>query len=374
MKKLRVLHILPNFGSGGAERMAMHLLLHLDRSRYEVAAVSLFDRQGTDIEAKLEQVGVRVWYLGKHLGFDPRMYGRLGRVLRKFKPDVVHTHRYVLRYLLPWIVGHRARIWVHTVHSVAEKEVDRLGKWVHRIAFRLGVVPVAIAEEVAQSMKRVYGLKSVPLIPNGIPLSQYALNEEARRAWRAQEGYGEADLLFVSIARLSSQKDPFSLIQAFAMSASHASGLRLLLVGDGPLRSELETKVRKMGLEGQVRFLGVRTDVPAILAAADVFVLSSLWEGNPLSVMEAMATGKPVIATAVGGVPELVEDGVSGILVPPQKPEALAEAMIRLAQHPALRQKMGEAARQRALERFGVDRMAREYERLYLRLLERRDG
>jgi glycosyltransferase involved in cell wall biosynthesis len=115
-------------------------------------------------------------------------------------------------------------------------------------------------------------------------------------------------------------------------------------------------------------------DVPAILAAADVFVLSSLWEGNPLSIMEAMAAGKPVIATAVGGVPELVEDGVSGILVPPRTPDALAEAMILLAREAVLRRKMGEVARQRALERFGVDRMAREYERLYLKLLQRRSG
>jgi glycosyltransferase involved in cell wall biosynthesis len=372
--RVRVLHVLPNFGLGGAERMAMHLLLHLDRSRYEVAAVSLYDPQGTDIEAQLEQAGVKVWFLGKRLGFDPRMYGRLGRVIGEFKPDVVHTHLYVIRYLLPWILGHGTRVWVHTVHTVAEKEVDRVGQWVHRLAFRMGVVPVAIAEEVAQSIKRVYGLTSVPLIPNGIPLSLYTLNEEASRAWRSQEGYREDELLFVSVARLSPQKDPLGLLRAFAIAASHVSGLRLLLVGDGPLRSEVEDQVRRMGLDEQVRFLGVRMDVPAILATADVFVLSSHWEGNPLSIMEAMAAGKPVIATAVGGVPELVENGVSGILVPPRTPDALAEAMILLAREAVLRRKMGEVARQRALERFGVDRMAREYERLYLKLLKRRSG
>ena len=370
LKKLRVLHVIPNFGPGGAERIAMHLLLHLDRSRYEVAAVSLYDRQGTDIEAILDQAGIRVWYLGKHLGFDPRMFWRLGGVLREFMPNVVHTHLYVLRYLLPWIARPRAWVWVHTVHNVAEKEVDWIGKWVHRLAFRLGVVPVAVAEEVAQSLKRVYKLASVPLIPNGIPVARYALGEEARRAWRAQEGYEEADIIFVSIARLSPQKDPLSLIRAFAAAASCAHGLHLLLVGDGPLRPELEAQVKALGLKQRVCFLGVRTDIPEILAAADVFVLSSRWEGNPLSVMEAMAAGKPVVATAVGGVPELVEDGVSGILVPPQSPEALAEAMIRLAQDPALRQRMGQAARERAQERFSVERMAREYEQLYAKLLE----
>lgn len=229
--RARILHVLPNFGLGGAERMAMHLLLHLDRSRYEVAAVSLYGRQGTDIEAKLEWAKVPVWYLGKRPGFDPRMYGRLGSVLREFKPDAVHTHRYVLRYLLPWIGMRRPRIWVHTVHNVAEREVDWVGKWVHSLAFRLGVVPVAIAEEVARSIVRVYNVKSVPLIPNGIPLADYALNDEVRRRWRTQEGYEETDLLFVSVARLSPQKDPFSLISAFARAASHIPSLHLLLVG-----------------------------------------------------------------------------------------------------------------------------------------------
>jgi len=354
--------------------MAMHLLLHLDRSRYEVAAVSLYGRQGTDIEAKLERAKVPVWYLGKRPGFDPRMYGRLGSVLREFRPDAIHTHRYVLRYLLPWVAMRRPRIWVHTVHNVAEREVDWVGKWVHRLAFRLGVVPVAIAQEVAHSIVRVYSLKNAPLIPNGIPLADYALSDEVRRRWRTQEGYEETDMLFVSVARLSPQKDPFSLISAFAGAASHTPALHLLLVGEGPLRSDLEAWVREMGLGERVRFLGMRTDVPAILTAADVFVLSSLWEGNPLSVMEAMAAGKPVIASAVGGVPELVEDGVSGILVPPHKPEVLGRAMMRLARDPALRQRMGEAAQKRALEHFGVDRMAREYAHLYESLLEGQDG
>ena len=370
--RARILHVLPNFGPGGAERMAMHLLLHLDRSRYEVAAVSLYGRQGTDIEAKLERAKVPVWYLGKRLGFDLRMYGRLGKVLKEFNPDVIHTHLSVLRHLFLWVGMQRPQIWVHTVHNVAEREVDWVGKWVHRLAFRLGVVPVAIAEEVAHSIVRVYNIKNVPVIPNGIPLADYALSEEVRQRWRTQEGYEEADLLFVSVARLSPQKDPFSLISAFARAASHTPSLHLLLVGEGPLRSDLEAWVREMGLGERVRFLGMRTDVPAILTAADVFVLSSLWEGNPLSVMEAMAAGKPVIASAVGGVPELVEDGVSGILVPPHKPEVLGRAMMRLAEDPALRQKMGKAAQERALERFGVDRMAREYERLYRILLGRR--
>ncbi len=145
--------------------------------------------------------------------------------------------------------------------------------------------------------------------------------------------------------------------------------MELWLVGDGPLRPVVEKTVVEMGLEGRVLFLGVRNDVPKLLAASDVLVLSSEYEGVPLTVLEAMAAGKPVIATAVGGVPELVEDGVTGILVPPRNPEALAQGILRLAKDADLRQRMGKAAQQWALERFDIARTAREYEALYLRLL-----
>jgi len=228
---------------------------------------------------------------------------------------------------------------------------------------------VAIAEEVARSLERVYGLRNLPLIPNGIPVANYALGEEVRKAWRRREGYEDSTVLFVSVARLSPQKDHVSLIQAFSIAASRNGHLRLLLAGDGPLRLEVEARVKALGLEGKVRFLGVRADVPEILAAADVFVLSSRWEGNPLSVMEAMAAGKPVIATAVGGVPELVQDGVSGVLVPPENVEALADAMLKLAGDAALRTRSGQAAFRRAKERFDVSVMVEGYGTLYERLL-----
>lgn len=375
MKK-KVLNILPSFFPGGAERLTTHLLLRLNRSRYEVAAASLFGRQGTDMEAMLDQAGVRVWFLGKRRGFDPKMYWRLSRVFREFQPDIVHTHMIVLRYLLHLLLGGRERVWVHTVHNIDDKEMGRRGRPVYRAAFRisalLGMVPVALAEEVARSVKRIYGLKDVPIIPNAIPVDDYARGASVREAWRTREGYGREEVLLVSVARMYPQKDHASLIKAFALVASRDDRLRLLLAGDGPLRPKLEALVRELGLVSRVRFLGVRTDVPEILGAADIFVLSSLWEGNPLAVMEAMAAGRLVIATAVGGVHELIEDGVSGFLIPPGDIDALSKAIWRLAMEPGLRERVGRAASQRARERFDVIAVTREYEALYERLLERR--
>jgi glycosyltransferase involved in cell wall biosynthesis len=362
---IRVLHVLPDLRSAGAERMVANLALSLDRERFEVRVACLYGPSGTDLEGELAHAGIPVLHLGKRPGLDRRMFGEVSRLLGAFRPEVVHTHQYVLRYVLPALVRHRTPIRLHTVHNVAEREVDRVGRLVHRVAFRLGVVPVAIAREVAESLRRVYGLEEAPLIPNGIPVERYARPAIARDEWRAREGFGPDDLLFVCVGRLSLQKNPALLLDAFARGPASDPRSRLLFVGDGELREEMEARASSLGLRERVRVLGVRADVPEVLGAADVFVLPSDWEGNPLSVMEAMAAGRPTICTAVGGVPELVEDGVTGLLVQPGNEEALAAALASLAKDDGARMQMGRNAALRALERFGVETMARSYERLY---------
>jgi glycosyltransferase involved in cell wall biosynthesis len=360
-----VLHILPNFDSGGAERMAVNLMRTLSRDRFEVGAISLFDPAGTELEEVLAQSGIPVWYLGKRRGLDPRMFARIARVLRRFRPHVVHTHRYVLRYALPPVLGCRIPATVHTVHNLAEKEVDRPGQWVHRVAFKCGVTPVAIAEEVYDSLQGLYGVGGLPLIPNGIPMEPYRRPSVAREAWRELEGFSSEDVLFVCVARLSHQKNPVLLLESFARGPASDPGSRLLFVGEGEFRSELEKRVKAMGLQEKVHLLGVRPDVPEILNAADVFVLASDWEGNPLSVMEAMAAGTPVISTAVGGVPELIEDSRSGLLVPKGDAEALSRAMSYLLETPEAREVLGKASVERAVELFDARVMTRAYEELY---------
>lgn len=369
MVAIRILHIIPNFGTGGAERMAVNLICGLAKSGFDVGAVSLFNRVGTDLEAVLDNAGVPVWYLGKRLGFDPRMYIRLNRVLRSFRPEVVHTHRYVLRYVWPLLEYHRVKVKVHTVHNVAEKEVDRFGRWLHLVAFHTGVVPVSIAHAVSVSLRRVYGLLDVPLIPNGIPVEQYASPKVPRADWRRKEGLCDQGVIFVSIGRLAAQKNPSLLVKAFAEGpAAIDSDAQLLFVGEGPLRTELEEQVHAIGLTHRVRFLGLRTDIPDVLAAADVFVSSSDYEGNPLAIMEAMAAGKPIIATAVGGVPELVEHGKNGLLVSSGNVEAMAEAMVGLLRNGSMRVRMGRHGAAKATRLFNVANMVAAYECLYQQL------
>ncbi len=366
MKKVRVLHIVPNFSPGGAERLVVDLMEATDEGRFEVVAVSLYPESGTILEREIKAKGLKVYFLNKHLGLDLRMIPQLYRLFRSFRPDVVHTHLYVLRYtLLPTLLC-RIPVRVHTVHSVAQKEVDRIGKLVHWIAFRLGgVLPVSISQEVANTVRAVYGQDIyTPVIYNGIPTGRFV----SKNGWNGPKKEKEVTLLHVG--RFAPPKNHLLLIEVFAQALKDYPKMRLWLVGDGPLRPEVERVVEKKGLSDKVFFLGIRDDVPKLLAESDVFILPSDWEGVPLTVLEAMAAGKPVIATAVGGVPELVENGVTGILVPPHNSKALAQGILRLAKDPDLRQRMGKAAQERALERFDIARTAREYEALYLKLLQ----
>jgi glycosyltransferase involved in cell wall biosynthesis len=287
-------------------------------------------------------------------------------VIRLFRPHVIHTHRYVLRYAFPLASYRRVPALVHTVHNVAEKELDhRLGLWVHHFAFRHGVLPVAIGPEVASSIRRTYRLSDFPTIPYGIPVSDYRNPSVTREAWRKREGFVPEDVLFACVARFNPQKNHALLLESFARGPASNPHAYLLLVGSGPLGSDVKKRADALGLQGKVRFLGVRTDIPEILNAVDVFVLASNWEGTPLSIMEAMAAGKPVICTAVGGVAELVKDCESGFLVPQQNAGALAKAMSHMLDNPETRRSLGKASATRATEHFDVKAMTESYEELY---------
>jgi glycosyltransferase involved in cell wall biosynthesis len=363
---IRVVHVVAGFGAGGAERVAANLLRTSDREQFDVGAIALRGPFGTDAEQTLAQDGIPVWYMGKERGFDPLVLARVARTMAHFRPQVVHTHTYALLYAFPYMMCRRIPAMVHTVHNLAEREIDNWsGRLVRRIAFWRGVLPVAIAREVADSLRRVYKIDGFPLIPNGIPVDAFRGRLIDRERWRSNEGFAPTDVLFVCVAGLRAQKNPALLLEAFHRELASDPRAHLLFVGRGALKSELERQVGALGLQERVHLLGLRSDVPEILNAADVFVLSSDYEGNPLSVMEAMAAGKPMVCTAVGGVPELVEDGKCGLLVPQRNVKALAGTIRYMLENPEARKYMGEASTRRAVERFDLRVMTEAYENLY---------
>jgi len=372
MMKIRILHIIPNLNTGGAERLVVNLLEAIDKEKFEVAVCSLYDKSSSPFEEHLEKNGIPIYYLGKRKGLDLRMITRLYRLFKFFKPDVAHTHLSVQRYALIPQVLCGIPIKLHTVHNIAQKEVDVPGKIVHWLAFHVvGVVPVSISQVVARTVKDVYNI-ATPIIYNGIPTMQFSGMNEMRNFWREKEGIADSEVIFLHIGRFSAQKNHCLLIEAFEQVIKGRDGLKLFLVGDGELRIKIELLVKEKRLEHCVNFLGLRQDIPELLAACDVFALSSDYEGLPMVILEAMAAGKPVISTAVGGISELVESGVTGILVPSRDPKSLAQAMIQLANDYPLRETMSKRSQKYALERFDISLIVRQYEKFYLKAMEAR--
>lgn len=365
MKKIKVVHIIPMLGPGGAERVAVHIVKGLNRQRFVPRVISIWHRVGCDLEKQLDDAAVPVEYLGKGRGFDGRTYHRLHRVLRASRPEIVHTHLHVLRYALPSLLLLRDMASLHTVHNLAEREVESRARCIQRYALSHGVVPVAVSAQVAASLNLLYGTKACRVIPNGIPTSEYAHPRVSRREWRAKAGFRDNDVLFVCVARLDEQKNHALLLNAFAEGPAADPNAHLVLVGEGKLRDRLEEQARALGVATKTHFMGLRTDIPETLGAMDVFVLSSDWEGNPLSVMEAMAASLPIVSTAVGGVPALVSNGKEGLLHEQGDAHGLANSMVCLLQSPQTRLSMSAAAAQRAKEEFDVSVMIQRYEDLY---------
>src|SRR4029077_17586611 len=196
MMKYRVLHVLANLGAGGAERMAVHIVLGLNRQRFEPAVVAYRARFGSDLEQQLDEAGVKTWFLDKGPGFGWRTYYRLHRVFKEFRPDIVHTHVHVMRYAFPSLVYFKPRLMVHTVHNIAGREIEPRARWLQRLAYRQGVIPVAVAREVAASLERLYGIAGCRVVWNCIPTHLYASPQTTRAAWRLKQGFSEGDILF----------------------------------------------------------------------------------------------------------------------------------------------------------------------------------
>lgn len=363
---IRVLHVVPSLRPDGAERIAVHTVMGLDRQRFAPFVISISRPIPSDLERTLEDAGVQVWYLGKGGGFDPRTYRLLHEAFRACRPHVLHTHLDVVRYTLPAMIYWKPQLTVHTVHNVAKHEMEWHGRLLQRIAYRRGVVPIAVSQEVAKTVLQLYRLKACGVIRNGIPIQVYRAPKISRLEWRVVHGFAQQDILFVCVARLSRQKNHGLLLQAFARAWAVDQRARLVLIGTGPLGARLKAEARRLDVADRVNFMGRRTDIPELLGAMDVFVLSSDWEGNPVALMEAMAAGLPVISTAVGGVPELFDDGVEGIMVRPGDAFGLSDAMLSLCRSDA-RRAMGAAASLRAQTKFDVSEMVRAYEEVYSR-------
>jgi sugar transferase (PEP-CTERM/EpsH1 system associated) len=363
-----VAHVMHSLQTGGLENGVVNLVNTADESfRHVIVCMT----EAGPLRARLKPA-VEVFTLGKRPGHDLGAVVRLWRLLRRLRPAVVHTRNWAAFDAIPAARLAGVRVLVHGEHG---REVDDPeGRDGRRNRIRRLLAPlvshfVTVSRDLERWLVQDVGLpaRKVMTIHNGVDLSRFAQGDR-RDARERLELPPEAPVLG-TVGRLDPVKDHAGLLRAFASLAVLHPDAMLLIAGDGPCREELAGLTRSLGLDGRVRLLGECRDVPGVLAALDCFVLPSIAEGMSNTILEAMAAGLPVVATRVGGNPELVEDQVTGRLVVSRDPGALAEAMAVYLDDSHLRGLHGKAARQRVTERFALDRMCESYTSLYRRLL-----
>jgi L-malate glycosyltransferase len=363
----QLLHGLP---IGGAEVLATRLARQLG-DRYRFVFVCL-DELGT-LGEQLRGEGFGVHVLGRRPGVDLLCPLRLAALFRRERVALVHAHHYT-----PFFYGVTARLlWrrapvLFTEHGRHQPDYPRRKRiMANRLLLERRDRVIAVGEAVRQALLHNEGIpaRRVGVIHNGIDLARFTARSEDRRAVRQELGIGPVDLLLLQVARLDPIKDHATALRTVARVAAQRPDVRLLIVGEGPQLHAIQEQMVQQQLSDRVRLLGLRTDVPRLLAAADVFLLTSTSEGIPLTVLEAMAAGVPVVSTAVGGVGEIIADGVTGLLAPPGDDAALADAVGRLAAQPDFRREMSRRGRERVETLFSETRMLDSYDRLYREML-----
>jgi sugar transferase (PEP-CTERM/EpsH1 system associated) len=361
--RTRVLHVLNTLQTGGAEYLVLNVAKTYDKSRFEMMVCSM----GGDGEIgdELRALGVPVFVLTRRQGLDPLLVPRLLRLIRRERVKVVHTHN-----VAPWLyAGIAARLGgarvCHTEHSNLFPQQRALRR-AERLLGKISKAVICDGEDVRRQLIEEQKLspRNVVTIYNGVDTALYARPVD-RTAGRRALGLADDTPVVATVARLEPVKDQVMLLRAFERVGSELPEARLVLVGDGSVRGELEQQARRPGLAGRVLFLGRRADVAALLPLFDVFVLSSVSEGLPLTVLEAMAAGLPCVSTSVGAVPEAVVEGQTGLLVPTGDSDRMATALIRLLRDPGLRRQLGTAGQKRARAEFDLKSMTRRYEDLY---------
>jgi glycosyltransferase involved in cell wall biosynthesis len=360
-----IIHLITELDSGGAQTALLRYLTHHDHSRYRPTVVCLYN--GDQVVAQqIRALGIEVIEVGMTRPYRLDALWRLYRLLRRERPFILHCWMFHAN-LLGRLVGRLARV---PLIITARRNVEIGGprrEWAKWVTHRLDDAVIAVCELARQAEIERTGVAShkVVTIYNGIDPFP-AVPSETMAQLRHNLGLPPTAAVAISVSRLHPQKGHADLLRAWQQVTAVYPDAHLLIVGDGERRSELEKMAAK---QPHIHFTGQRDDVPHLLAVSDLLVLPSLWEGLPNVVLEAMSAGLPVVATAVGGTPELVIDGETGLLVPPRDPASLAQAILTLLTDPDLAQRLGENGRLRATNQFAIQQMVQQTEALYATLL-----
>lgn len=369
----RIAHLIKGLGRGGAEMLLPGLI---SQSSFHFShTVGFFLPWKDALVPKLRDLSVDVtcFSAGGAVGMFSRI-SSIVRFLRQEEIDLVHAHL-PLAGVVARLAGRLAGIpVVYTEHSLQER-YHPLTRGMNMATWRLQSAAIAVSGEAATSVRRRVG-DAVPLtvIRNGIDVTAFDPSASTRASARCNFAIAGSTPVIGTVAGFRAQKRLDLWLEAASLIMERVPDAHFIIVGDGPLKSKLKNLVASLGIGDRVHFTGLLDDVRPSLAAMDVFMMSSDFEGLPVALLEAMASGLPVVATSVGGIPEVVDHGVSGYLVPPGQPDALAESAVSLIEDQQFLCEAGAKARLTIEAHFGVERMAREIESVYSSVLHQTGG
>lgn len=374
MQKVTVLWVIKGLGLGGAERLLASSLPYLDRDTYDYE-IAYFDDSKGNLVPEFERAGISVVCLHIRKPYDIRVIFRLLRVLRSRRTDILHVHSPywgTFARVLGKIAGVKAII--STEHQFVNK-LHPMAKALNVATYGINDAVIGVSEAVVSSLKAKRRVREDRLyvVHNGIDTRAVSEGFFDSAMVKASLGIDERNFLVLTVANIKPQKGHQYLLMAMPLLLAQIPNTTFVFVGRPKSRSaseQLEKMAKRLGVSKSVIFAGFRPDVFRLVSSCDVFVLPSLWEPFGIVLLEAMSLGKPVVATRVGGIPEIIADGVNGYLVEPKEPRALSEKIAKLLENEPLRNKMGQTGRETVRQRFDIRKSVVKTEQIYSSILD----
>ena len=344
---MKILQVMPDFELAGAQTMLENLVMELKKIDENEILICSFYNCHSKITERLENEGFKIIYLNKKRGFDPFIIGKIKKIIDSFKPDIIHTHRYSLEYVYPAFKKSKFNdlCIIHTIHNIANKEVPKWLSFFQKKLFKNNkVVPVAISPNIKKSVVNYYKLDStkVPMFCNGVNLQNCIVKKRYRKKAK----------IILHIGRFSEAKNHEGLIDIFNEFTKRYNDIYLYLIGTGKLYPNIKEKVDQLNLNNKVKFLGNQGNCYKYLNEADIFVLLSKYEGMPMTIIESMGTGLPIVASPVGGVSDIITNEVDGFL--PSTPEETVNTLSMLINDGKLCKKIGLNAKKKSINYSSV--------------------
>lgn len=365
-RKLKIVHLVTSLEVGGAQHNMLLGLPNLDPYRYKHILISIMDRM--QMKQQFQQAGVDVHSLGLRKKTDITAAWRLRSLLRSIHPDILHTYL-IHGNILGRIVGRLAGVPTIIGSELTIGQAGRFGRIATKLTNPLTDAVEVNSETGAKSVSTDLGVpqSKIEVVLPGLDLDSFGSTDQ-RSQTRNEIGVEDNEHLVLYVGRLRTVKGVEYGIKAFAKALEQHPNMKLVLAGEGDQRKELESLSTELGIENNVKFLGARIDLPNVLSACDSVIMPSLTEGFPRVAIEAMASSKPVIATRVGGTPEAIIHNQSGILVPSKNIEAMANAIVNIANNSELATRLGEAARERTEQHYSASKYVARLDEMYSRL------